>query len=67
MKHFGRYLLAMLLLSPCLMLVSEGCWAVNILGLVYVVMLRMASRTRLGKDFLRLIENTNETIIKKLK
>jgi len=51
MKRVLLHLQALALFLPCLLVLSDGHFLVNVLGVVYVAVLYRLSSTRKGKKF----------------
>lgn len=61
MKH---YILAMVILIPCVLIFNDNeNIYINILGIVYIFLLYILSKTRKGKDFCKKVETENEKLL----
>ena len=61
------YIAAMLIVAPCLLIISEGDTILpNLIGLCYTYMIYRLSFTNIGKRFVKEINKLNSYITKKL-
>ena len=66
-KSVILYIAAMLIVAPCLLIISEGDTILpNIIGLIYAFAIYKLSHTKIGKTLVRKIMKINNYISKKI-
>ena len=60
-------LIAILLFLPCLLVLNESnTFVPNIIGIIYIIMLYSASKTKIGNRFCKKLHKENERLINKM-